>query len=101
MQASAAFGAWQKIGRKPAGTRNPIARDIIDIVKRFPGVNPTRTKRSSLGNLAIQEVYVYPEIKPFQFLANGKEAVIRYLEEAAAARSGTPGEYALMRDERG
>src|SRR5437899_1992389 len=40
---------------------NPIARDVLDIVRRYPpGRLPTRSRRPNLGGVAIDEVYIYP-----------------------------------------
>jgi hypothetical protein len=47
-------------GIKLIGVSNPIARDILDIQRRFPSQRPTRTRGPRLGELAVDETYVYP-----------------------------------------
>jgi hypothetical protein len=39
---------------------NPIARDVLDILRRSPGPLPTRTRRPRLGAMEIEEAYIYP-----------------------------------------
>ena len=43
------------------GRDDPITKDVLDIKRRFPGRMPTRSRRPQLGNLAVEETYVYPE----------------------------------------
>ena len=42
------------------GEGDPITKEILDIKKRFPVRLPTRSRRPQLGNLAVEETYVYP-----------------------------------------
>src|SRR5262249_36271491 len=42
------------------GPNNPITRDVLEIKGRFQGKLPTRSRRPQLGNLAIEETYIYP-----------------------------------------
>ncbi|HUY32370.1 MAG TPA: hypothetical protein VMV69_06285 [Pirellulales bacterium] len=39
---------------------NPIARDAITVRDRYPGRIPARFQGKRLGNLAIEEAYIYP-----------------------------------------
>jgi hypothetical protein len=39
---------------------NPIARDAIMLRLQYPGMMPTKFPGKSLGDLSIEEVYVYP-----------------------------------------
>jgi hypothetical protein len=43
---------------------NPIARDAIAERDRRPGRIPVRYRGKRLGNMAIEEVYIYPKIGP-------------------------------------
>jgi hypothetical protein len=45
---------------KLIGPSNPIAKDLLEIQGRFPAPVPVRSRRPRLGNLSIEEVYVYP-----------------------------------------
>lgn len=45
---------------KLIGLSDQITKDVLDIRKRFPGRSPTRSRRPRLGNLAVEETYVYP-----------------------------------------
>ncbi len=45
------------------GQDDPITRDVLAIKRRFPGRLPTRSRRPQLGNLAVEETYVYPATK--------------------------------------
>ncbi|MGL4555004.1 MAG: hypothetical protein ACRC33_27875 [Gemmataceae bacterium] len=40
---------------------NPIARDVFDILRKYPGRMPTVSRRPRLGEMAVTETYVYPE----------------------------------------
>ena len=42
------------------GEGDPITKEVIDIKKRYPVRLPTRSRRPQLGNLAVEETYVYP-----------------------------------------
>jgi len=45
---------------KLTGKDNPITRDVLEIRNRFANRMATRSRRPQLGNLAIDEVYIYP-----------------------------------------
>ena len=45
---------------KLVGPANPIAVDIMEINRKYPGSSPTRTRRPELGGMSIEEAYVYP-----------------------------------------
>ncbi|MHB1422187.1 MAG: hypothetical protein ACYC3I_03105 [Gemmataceae bacterium] len=45
---------------KLIGTSNPIALDILDIQRHFAARIPTRSRRPRLGEMAVDETYVYP-----------------------------------------
>jgi hypothetical protein len=45
---------------KLVGPANPIAVDILEINRKYPGRSPTRTRRPQLGGMSIEEAYVYP-----------------------------------------
>jgi hypothetical protein len=45
---------------KLIGINNPITKDVLGIRERYPGMNPTVSRRRQLGSLAVDEVYVYP-----------------------------------------
>jgi hypothetical protein len=81
---------------------NSIARDAIAVRDRHSGREPVRFQGKRLGDLAIEEAYIYPAtLKPMEVIAKGREEVLRYLEADSQARSGQPGEYLLARDESG
>jgi hypothetical protein len=42
------------------GEKHPITAELLDILQRYPGKSPTRSRRTSLGGLPTEEVYVYP-----------------------------------------
>ena len=42
------------------GEGDPITKEVLDITKRYPVRLPTRSRRPQLGNLAVEETYVYP-----------------------------------------
>ena len=42
------------------GEGDPITKEVLDIKKRYPVGLPTRSRRPQLGNLAVEETYVYP-----------------------------------------
>ena len=44
---------------KLIGEKHPITNGILDILKRFPGTMPTRSRRPLIGDLPIGEVFVY------------------------------------------
>jgi hypothetical protein len=43
---------------------DPIARDVLDTLQRFVARIPTVSHRSRLGDLAVEEVYIYPSVDP-------------------------------------
>jgi hypothetical protein len=86
---------------KLLGEKQPFGRDLIQLMRGFSGRVPARLHQMFLGNMAIEEVYVYPPSRPMEILAKGKEEVLRYLEADAQARAATTGEYLLARDQRG
>jgi hypothetical protein len=45
---------------KLVGPTNPVAADIMEINRKYPGRSPTRTRRPWLGKMSIDEAYVYP-----------------------------------------
>jgi hypothetical protein len=45
---------------KLIGPSNPIAADILELNRKYPGRNPTRTRRPHLGGMAIDQAYIYP-----------------------------------------
>ena len=45
---------------KVIGENNPITKDVLSIQERHPGPMAARSRQSWLGNLEIDEVYVYP-----------------------------------------
>jgi hypothetical protein len=87
---------------KLVGIENPIARDILAARAQAPGKRITRYLGQELGGIPIEEAYIYSSsIAAFDVIARGKEEVIRYLEEQARKRAGSPGEYLLGYDDRG
>jgi hypothetical protein len=55
------------------GERHPVAKDLLEILHRYPGVSPTRSRRPSLGGMPVEEVYLYPAVheKPVQLTIYG------------------------------
>lgn len=45
---------------KVIGTDDPLAKDVIEMQKKYPGPLPTRYHGRQLGGLSIDEAYVYP-----------------------------------------
>jgi hypothetical protein len=45
------------------GEKDPITQDVLAIMKKHPGPMATRSRRSTLGKLAIEEVYIYPPVE--------------------------------------
>ena len=66
---------------KLVGQDDPITRDVIDIKKRFSVNLPTRSRRPQLGNVAVEETYIYPateyEEKPLR-----QSFTVNYLRKA-------------------
>lgn len=53
---------WLSLGDlKLVGLSNPIATDILEINRKYPGRSSTRTRRPQLGGMYIDEAYVYPK----------------------------------------
>lgn len=50
---------------KLIGRGNPIAKDVLDIYRRYPARIPTRYRRPELGDVAIEEAYIYPKPEPY------------------------------------
>jgi hypothetical protein len=40
--------------------QNPIAQDVLGIMARYPDRTPTRYGERKLGNVAIEDSYIYP-----------------------------------------
>ncbi len=45
---------------KLVGPTDPVAADIMEINRKYPGRGPTRTRRPQLGGMSVDEAYVYP-----------------------------------------
>jgi hypothetical protein len=45
---------------KLVGENHPVTRDILDIMRQYPGRVPPRSRRPFLGGVAIEEAYIYP-----------------------------------------
>ena len=45
---------------KLIGKDNPITRDVVDILARFPGSIANRLRGQQLGGVSIEEGYIYP-----------------------------------------
>lgn len=53
--------AWALLSDvKLIGTNDPMAKEVVDIQARFPSRMATRSRRDHLGDLAIDELYIYP-----------------------------------------
>jgi hypothetical protein len=89
---------------KLVGATSPITRDVLGVQGRFPGKVPIRYQGVQLGGVPVEEVYIYPPGGTggtMDVLAQGKDEVLQYLEREAQARTGTPGNYFLARDDAG
>jgi len=53
---------------KVIGPENPIAKSVLGILARRPGRLPMRLSGNSLGNLSVEETYIYP---PHWFVSPG------------------------------
>lgn len=42
---------------------DPLARDVLEVLRQYPGRMPMPSPRSLLGNLPVEEVYIYPPDK--------------------------------------
>jgi hypothetical protein len=49
---------------KLIGAHNPIAKDILDIQRRYPAAIPSRLRETRLGSVHIEEAYIYPPATP-------------------------------------
>jgi hypothetical protein len=57
-------GAWVTDSDiKLIGENHPVARDVLDILRRFPDRTPTRSRRPLLGGMPVEETYLYPADK--------------------------------------
>ncbi len=45
---------------KLIGLNDQITHDVLEIRRKFPGRLPTRSRRPRIGNIAVEETYVYP-----------------------------------------
>jgi hypothetical protein len=45
---------------KLVGPENPITKDVLSILARYPGLSPTRYGGKRLGNVSIDDSYIYP-----------------------------------------
>jgi hypothetical protein len=57
---------------------NPIARDVLEIQRRYPARIATRSRRPQLGDIAIEEVYIYPPPEPERVWVRQSFRVIYY-----------------------
>jgi hypothetical protein len=44
---------------KLVGEKHPLAQDLLNLQRQFPGRTPTRSRRSLVGDIPAEEVYVY------------------------------------------
>jgi hypothetical protein len=44
---------------KVAGAKDPIAKAVLDIQSRYPGKLATRLRNRQLGDVSVDEVYIY------------------------------------------
>lgn len=79
---------WITLGDlKLIGPSNPIAADIIEINRKYPGRVPTRTRRSNLGGLSIIEHEVHAgrcELQQRSAAESGREILRSDLREFAS-----------------
>jgi hypothetical protein len=47
---------------KLVGPTNPVAIDLMEINRKYPGRSPTRTSSPQLGGISIDKAYVYPTL---------------------------------------
>jgi hypothetical protein len=45
---------------KLVGENHPVTKDLVDLMRKYPGRMPTRSRRPMLGGVATEEIYVYP-----------------------------------------
>src|SRR5579872_1845733 len=61
-------GAWIRDSEiKLVGDRHPVSKDLVNLVSRYPGPTSTISHRAILGDLQVDEIYVYaePELKGY------------------------------------
>lgn len=63
--------------------RDPATSDVISLYRRHPAPLPMRLRRSQLGNIFTEEIYVYP--KPTQYF-KGFDEIKRQYPSASAFR---------------
>jgi hypothetical protein len=69
---------------------NPIARDVVAIRDRYPGGRiPTRYGGERIGNIAIEEAYLYPRITPGLTRDEIVQAVTGLLNRTGLVRPST------------
>jgi hypothetical protein len=64
------------------GQDEPITRDALEIIRRYPARLPTRSRRSQLGNLAVEESYIYPPME-YQGKAPRLSFTVSYLRRGS------------------
>jgi hypothetical protein len=79
---------------------NPVAVAAKAVRDQYPGRIATRFHAKRLADLSVEEAYIYPP-PGVVLLAQGKEAVLEYLEREAQAKAGQTGQYLLARDDAG
>jgi hypothetical protein len=47
---------------KLIGENHPVAREMIDLLHRHPGRSPVRSRRTMLGGMPVDEIYLYPRM---------------------------------------
>lgn len=53
--------AWMTVSDiTVVGEKHPITQELLDLQRHFSGKAPTRYRRPLLGNLAVEEIYIYP-----------------------------------------
>ena len=45
---------------KLIGSKSPVAQGAADMVRRYPGVNPIRSRSADFGGQSIEAAYFYP-----------------------------------------
>jgi len=49
---------------KLIGEKHHVANDVFEIMRKYPGRTPTRSRRPLLGGISVEEVYLYPPLRP-------------------------------------
>ncbi len=49
---------------KLIGEKHPVANDVFEIMRKYPGMTPTHSRRPLLGGMPVEEVYIYPPLRP-------------------------------------